>query len=421
MPRAFRLAAATLAALVLAGAAAAQGYRTVSGTVSYLDRMALAPDAVLLVEVVGHDLRLEAEARLPTGGRQVPVPFAIDIPEGAEGTLRAGLATGGTVVWLSAPVALVLGGPDDLGQIMLARHQPMGFVARYRCGDAPVRLGFTVQGQAVMEADGARRLLEPVPAASGARYEAEGDPGTFFWSRGDAALVGLGGVDLPECRLALPLDETPWRAGGNEPFWSVTIAQGAMTLTRPGMDDLALDVQDAVLTEAGDILVTATHPDEGLRAVLRRQPVVCRDSMTGLPHPETVELSFDDQMLEGCGGAPADLLIGRTWVVEDIAGTGLIDGTRVTLGFGTEGRVAGSGGCNRWFAGYELTGEGLSIGPAGATMMACAPALMAQERRFFEALAQVTGFDLDATGALVLLAAEQPSLTLRAATDGSAP
>jgi heat shock protein HslJ len=272
-----------------------------------------------------------------------------------------------------------------------------------------------------MEAAGERRLLSPVPAASGARYELAGDPGTYVWTRGEGAMVGLAGTDLPECRVALPRPETPWQAQGSEPFWSVVIDAGRMTLIRLGMEDLDLPLMEAEtgMTAEGDILVTAA---EGwTRAQIVRQPVLCRDSMTGMPYPETVTVTLGDHTLTGCGGAPADLLVGQTWVVEDIGGAGIIDAARVTLGFATDGRVAGSGGCNRWFAGYALTGEGLGIGQAGATMMACAPALMDQEQRFFAALGQVTRFDIDDTGALRLIAGDMPVITARAATDGSAP
>jgi heat shock protein HslJ len=80
--------------------------------------------------------------------------------------------------------------------------------------------------------------------------------------------------------------------------------------------------------------------------------------------------------------------------------------------------MAGSGGCNRWFASFDLMGEGLGIGPAGATMMACAPPVMDRERRFFAALAKVTGFDIGADGALILLGPEGAVITARALTDG---
>jgi membrane-bound inhibitor of C-type lysozyme len=38
-----------------------------------------------------------------------------------------------------------------------------------------------------------------VRAASGAKYEAEGDPATTFWSKGDKATLTIRGQALPEC------------------------------------------------------------------------------------------------------------------------------------------------------------------------------------------------------------------------------
>ncbi|KFI32823.1 lipoprotein [Haematobacter missouriensis] len=98
--------------------------------------------------------------------------------------------------------------------------------------------------------------------------------------------------------------------------------------------------------------------------------------------------------------------------MEDIGGSGIIDGSHVTLAF-ANGRVSGRAGCNGYFAGYELTGESLRFQQAGATMMACAPALMDQERKFLDALASVTDFDFSNDGALLLKAGNETVLKAR--------
>lgn len=397
-------------------AASAQGGRTVTGQVSYLDRMALPDEAVLLVEVLGTDGRLIADARMPTDGRQVPVPFAIDVRAQSDVILRAGIMLGFDLVWLGDPVMAV----GDAGvDLMLRRYQPLGFTAAYRCGDLMVRTGFA--GDRLVIYTGAlRRVLDSVPAASGARYEAA-DGSVVFWNRGDTATLTLDGTDLPECRIGLPEPRSAYTARGNEPFWTATIDDGLMTLTRLGMDDLSLTVTDAALQQDGALIVTATDPDLALRAVLTRESLICRDSMTGLPYPETVSLAMGDAVIRGCGGSTADLLQDRTWVVETVLDETVRASDRVTLGFDASGRVAGSSGCNRWFAGYQLTGESLTIRQSGATMMMCNGPVMAQERLFFAAIAQVTGFDIDDNGALLLMGPEGPVITARAATDGSAP
>ena len=405
---------------ILCSAAFAQDGRILSGEVTYRERIALPPDAVLMVEVTAIDRSMIAEARIATGDRQVPIPFEIDVPGDTAGTLRAGLSTGGRVDWLSDPVEVDAGMSGDIGELVLHRFQPMGFVSAFRCGDRTIRVGFAGES-AVLDTGSERLVLEPSRAASGARYEAEGDPDTWFWNQGDSALVSLAGEELPECRLSLPVDDMPYRAGGNEPFWSVTIEAGQMTLIRLGMDDLTMPVTETGMTDAGDILIIAADRERALRTVILRKPILCRDSMTGMPHPETVDLSMGDHTITGCGGDPWSLLVGRTWVVEDIAGGGVIDNARATMGFDGAGRVYGSGSCNRYNGPATLTGETLSFGAMASTSMACPEALMTQERRFFEALAEVSGFDIDETGALILRGPGGPLILARAATDGSAP
>jgi heat shock protein HslJ/uncharacterized lipoprotein YbaY len=413
------LAVAT--ALFLACAALAQDTRTLTGEVTYRDRMALVPDVTLLVEVTGPDGSPLAEARLSAAGRQVPLAFAVEMPRDAAGRLRAGLAMGGRIVWLSDTIEVGPETPDDLGEIVLQRHRPMGFASAFRCGDRAVRVGFA--GDAVVMDTGDRRvILQPVAAASGTRYAAAGDPGTWIRTRGDSATVSIAGEHLPDCRMTFPVDDTPYRASGSEPSWSLTLAAGELTLARPGMDDMTVRVTDTGLTDTGDIVVTAADPERGLRMVLRRRPALCRDTMTGLPRPETVTVSLDDETITGCGGDPWSLLTGRTWVVEEIGGMGVIDTARATIAFeAAPGWVHGSGGCNRYNGAATLTGEGLSLGAIAGTMMACPEAIMVQEQRLFGALGAVTGFDLDETGALVLRDPDGPLITARAATDGNAP
>lgn len=412
---------ALAAACLLTGPALGQELRSLTGSATYLDRMAIPPDAVLRLEATGPDGALLAEARIGADGRQVPIPFTLEIPNGVDATLRAGLAVEGQVLWLSDPVPVP--GADDvaeIGALVLPRFQPIGFTSALRCGEGIFRLGFA-GAAAVLDRDGARIVLQPVPAASGARFEVADDPATWLWLRGERALMSFEGVDMAECRTALPVAEGPYRAGGNEPFWSVTVDRGSLLLSRLGMENLALQVTDSDLSASGDIIVTASDPTRALHAVLERRAEVCRDSMSGLPHPEAVAVSMGDETIFGCGGDPWALLTGRTWVVEDIGGAGVIDGARATLGFDAAGRVHGSGSCNRINGAVEMTGEGLSFGPMATTMMACPEVVMDQERRMFDALAGVHAFDIDETGALVLIGPSGPALTARAATDGSPP
>ena len=59
------------------------------------------------------------------------------------------------------------------------------------------------------------------------------------------------------------------------------------------------------------------------------------------------------------------------------------------------GRVAGSGGCNRFGGKYELTGSRLSFSPLAATRMACPPEIMKKEQGFFAMLGAVRGLTFE--------------------------
>ena len=98
--------------------------------------------------------------------------------------------------------------------------------------------------------------------------------------------------------------------------------------------------------------------------------------------------------LAGCASDALKLEPNRTYVVEWIGERPLIDNSHLTVTLDDAGRAYGSGGCNHWFAPYTLDGQRLTFGGVGSTRKACAPALMEQEHRFFEALQAVERWDI---------------------------
>jgi heat shock protein HslJ/membrane-bound inhibitor of C-type lysozyme len=104
---------------------------------------------------------------------------------------------------------------------------------------------------------------------------------------------------------------------------------------------------------------------------------------------------------------------GTAWLVEDIAGRGVIDSAQTTISFDASGRVSGSGGCNRFTGAATLAGEALELGLLAATQRACVPALMDQEQKFFKAIEAVRSYSVDANGLLHLKGANgEPLLRL---------
>lgn len=377
--------------------------RDISGSIAYRQRIALDPAAEMVVELRGAS-GLVAEIRAETAGAQVPLPFTLATDDTGDLTLRAALFVGGLPLWVTAPVAVPAGeGAVDLGELPLQGHVPMGFSTLMRCGDTEVEVGFI--GDVTRLRSGSQVFdLAPVEAASGAKYADGATPETSFWSKGNRALITLQGVELAECQPVPTPSLLPVTARGNEPGWSVTAAADGLTLT----------------TQEGENLTTALPPAESEgdttrfaapELTLALTPALCHDSMTGMPMPLTASLTRGEQVLQGCGGDPASLLMGD-WVVTAIGGTPVAEDAGVTMAFAA-GAVSGSGGCNRYNAGYSLTGEGLSFQPGMSSMMACEDAKMVTEAAFHAALAKVFSFDIDAGGGLVLIGPEGPAITAR--------
>lgn len=87
-------------------------------------------------------------------------------------------------------------------------------------------------------------------------------------------------------------------------------------------------------------------------------------------------------------------LAGSSWTLISFeTSTGVIEASTeapATLTFSAAGEQAGSlsgsGGCNRYFSSYTLTGDRLRISQMGSTRMMCDPVRMEQEDCFFQAL-----------------------------------
>ncbi len=113
--------------------------------------------------------------------------------------------------------------------------------------------------------------------------------------------------------------------------------------------------------------------------------------------------------------APVPALVGTPWVAIAVNnGRGgvasALAGISVTATFGEDGRVTGSGGCNRFSGPYALDGAALSIGRLASTRMACLEpeGVGEQEAAFLAALERTTTWSIredrlqlrDADGAL---------------------
>ena len=385
---------------------APDGVMLIRGELASRARIALPPDGVAIVELTRpSDGRVIADQRIALNGRQAPIAFELRVRREALRpdtgyALRGAVQARGQAVWLSDPVDVRLARGDvNAGALMLRPWEAVAFASRLDCGERTARVGVVRSGDrdvTRLAIEGERYVMDSVVSASGARYEAVGDPTTQLWVKGDRATLTLRGETLPECAVVRDAPDAV-RARGNEPSWRLELGTALLFVAPPDLriEGTAPPAQfvSGVRQHAGIV--------NGRSINVALTPRVCRDSMSGMPYPFTAEVVVSGRAFRGCGGEPEALLIGVEWAVEDIGGT-LIDRSRATLDFGVDGRLAGRASCNAYTTTYKLTGESLTIGATATTMMSCAPSLMEQERRFLEILQRVQRFDVGDTGALAL-------------------
>jgi heat shock protein HslJ/membrane-bound inhibitor of C-type lysozyme len=278
----------------------------------------------------------------------------------------------------------------------------------YTCGDQQISV-VVEKGRARVTVGGQALLMNQVPAASGAKYEVAGDTATSFWSRGRSATLVVKGKSYPECTQSVaPPSAAKFTARGNEPGWTLTLAGSDLAL----MTDMgASKINTRIKEEAATAGRKLTGSILGRPLVVTLADQICRDSMTGMPYPQSVEITLGDSVpLKGCGGLPGSLLAGNPWTVQQIGGAAPVEGARVSMQFGNDGRVAGQTSCNNFTGKYAIGGEGIRIGPVASTRKACRPELMNQEQQFLMALSAVTRFDVGADGQLTLFAGDTARL-----------
>ena len=196
-------------------------------------------------------------------------------------------------------------------------------------------------------------------------------------------------------------------ARGNEPGWVLRLDESAGSLTFQPMDGSPITVSPLPAAETARVYRMTV---DGKDFTVTMTDKVCTDTMSGMPHPATASVVLDGKSFRGCGGDPKSLLVGQ-WTLTGIGGTPVVAGSEPTLAFEADGNFNGNGSCNRYFGTFTLSGEGLSMGKPGATMMMCEQPKMEQEGRFFEILGQVSRFEIGGDGALILHAADGRSIT----------
>jgi len=211
-----------------------------------------------------------------------------------------------------APLAVALlaacaGSPPPDPTAKARPAAPPGSATVYTCADG-FRFSVRPRGDSVVLSLPERTATLPqVPAASGAKYSANG---TLFWSKGERATLEAGGASRPDCR-GRPAG-TPWeeatrlgidfRALGQEPGWVLDLNEGRWLryigdygATRV----FATAPQPRSDTAAGSVTYRAQSEGRDLVVEIRESP--CQDAMSGESFTHRVTVRLDGQEVEGCG------------------------------------------------------------------------------------------------------------------------
>ena len=177
-----------------------------TGSLSYLSRIALAPKSV--AEVIVRDTsvadgKIIAQQQIDLDEQTLPIPFTLELNNHklATGTysLSALIKEQNKVSWRTSPIG-VSGELSDtaLGNIQLQQVTESEFNSLMQCGEQRIHLAFFDE-QASLRIGDETLNLEQVVAASGARYQLAGDPSTELWNKGDKAQLKIKGKAYPEC------------------------------------------------------------------------------------------------------------------------------------------------------------------------------------------------------------------------------
>lgn len=192
------------------------------------------------------------------------------------------------------------------------------------------------------------------------------------------------------------------------------LPQGAEATVR--LEDVSLADAATVIAEVtipartSPTLFTLPYPasalEDGHRYALRASISAAGELMfTTTEHVafDGTEVAGIQLLVQRTGGDGAAPKIVGSWLAEDLGGGGVIDDLQSTLTVAADGSVNGNGGCNGFGGTATIDGDKVTFGPLAGTLMACAEAVMDQERRFYDALERSASFRVDEAGKLILL------------------
>ena len=232
--------------------------------------------------------------------------------------------------------------------------------------------------------------------------------------RTDAARAALAGTVAYRERLALP------------PSAVVTIQLADVSIADAPSSTIAettIEVHDKQVPIPFELTYdsSAISSDRmyAVRATIRDGDTLMFTTTSSYPvitrgNPSRVDLML--QRVTAASGATPTLR-GTSWILEDLAGAGVVDRVQATLVFAEDGTVSGIASCNQFRGPVTVTGATISFGNLAATRKACPEAVMRQEQQYLDALGNANRFEIK--GSLLYIHATGRSQPLRFVRDGA--
>ena len=196
-----------------------------------------------------------------------------------------------------------------------------------------------------------------------------------------------------------------FRAGGNEPFWSLTVDfDDAMTLNIMSGDSITTAVPKMKQDTASKARVLKAETESG-SVKIQLYPTACMDSMSGKVSSHRVVVEYGDKKYRGCGN-----YISKEYKLHDFWSLHSLNGEAISsqdslrkkpaLQFDLQNnKVAGNTSCNQLSGQFSVEGDSLSLSKMVTTKMACQQSI---ESEFMEALQKVNRYDIQNEELLLL-------------------
>lgn len=302
----------------------------------------------------------------------------------------------------------------------------------YRQGDRLAIAAYAGPTELTLTIDERAYHMTQTPSASGARYEADYDPGTVFWTKGDAAYITLRGVDAGEFELVrsyriateieifvgaesfrmtrVSCDEGVLYEAVDDPTTTLLSIGRTSRLTVRGEEQSKYELL-SISPDEKDIFLSA----DGENFMLERVPYGAGVKFRSPDDPSTYfaysgdrgELFVRGERRVGYDASPAPLPafrvrrlgfgampLGVTWLVTSVEGTPY-RGADISLRFERDAALYGRAPVNTFNASWIEADGRIIISGIASTKMAGPPDLMQHEDAFFDALSRADRFDID--------------------------